>query len=283
MKIAYEKIVLEAGSSFAILAKRAAAFDGRFHFHPEYEITLIESSLGRRIVGDSIESFSPGDLVLLGENLPHQYVSDPAKPGPPAKAKVIQFGRNFLGEAFVGAPESAEILDLLERSKCGLRFAGDIDEAKRLIGGIFAASGFRRLVLLLDLLRALSADDQAQPIASPGYTARISSREGETIDKALKYLNERFAHPISFSDLCRHLSVTSATCNRLFRKSVGRSFKAVLIEIRISNACRLLLETERSIVDIAYASGFANLSNFNRRFKNTKARSPRDYRNLLRR
>jgi AraC-like DNA-binding protein len=283
MKIAYEKIVLEAGSSFAILDKRAAKFDGRFHFHPEFEITLIESSLGRRIVGDSIESFSPGDLVLLGENLPHQYVSDSATPGPPAMAKVIQFGKDFLGEGFLAAPESADILGLLKRSRCGLRFGSDSAGATRLIEGIFAASGFERLMLLLGLLRALSADDQARPIASPGYIARISSREGDTIDKALRYLNERFSHPISFTDLCRHLHVTSATCNRLFRKSVGRSFKSVLIEIRISHACRLLLETDQSIVDIAYASGFANLSNFNRRFRKIKARSPRDYRNLSRR
>src|SRR5947208_11273787 len=101
MKIVFEKILPAAGSSFAILDKRAAAFDGRFHFHPEVEITLIESSSGRRVVGDSIEQFAPGDLVLLGENLPHQYVSDraarkarerarePARAT--ARAKVIQF------------------------------------------------------------------------------------------------------------------------------------------------------------------------------------------------
>src|SRR3954454_7705187 len=85
MKIVFEKIVPEAGSSFAILDKKAAAFDGRFHFHPEVEITLIESSNGRRVVGDSIEQFAPGDLVLLGENLPHQYVSDRTSQSAPAR------------------------------------------------------------------------------------------------------------------------------------------------------------------------------------------------------
>ena len=84
MKIFFEKIVPQAGSSFAILDKRAPAFDGRFHFHPEIEITLIQSSSGRRLVGDSIESFAPGDLVLLGENLPHQYVSNSASRKAPA-------------------------------------------------------------------------------------------------------------------------------------------------------------------------------------------------------
>ena len=98
MKIVYEKILRKADSSFAIVDKRAPAFDGRFHFHPEVEITLIESSSGRRVVGDSIESFAPGDLVMLGENLPHQYLSDPASRGTVAAAKVIQFRPDFAGE-----------------------------------------------------------------------------------------------------------------------------------------------------------------------------------------
>src|SRR5215207_8694186 len=140
MKIVFEKIVPAAGSSFAILDKRAPAFDGRFHFHPEIEITLIERSTGRRVVGDSIEPFAPGDLVLLGENLPHQYISDrtafandglarltkgltkgditlfpekramspfsePSDEDALARAKVIQFREHFLGDAWLELPE----------------------------------------------------------------------------------------------------------------------------------------------------------------------------------
>src|SRR4051812_31891107 len=97
MKIVYEKVVPDTDTSFATVDKRAAAFDGRFHFHPEVEITLIESSSGRRVVGDSIETFEPGDLVLLGDNLPHQYVSNPASRRTVAAAKVIQFRPDFMG------------------------------------------------------------------------------------------------------------------------------------------------------------------------------------------
>src|SRR5687767_12175070 len=126
MKIVFEKIVPEVGRSFATLAKRAPAFDGRFHFHPEVEITLIESSSGRRVVGDSIESFAPGDLVLLGENLPHQYVSDTASRKSPATAKVIQFRTEFLGsDAWLGLPEFKRVAAMLERASRGLKFAGE--------------------------------------------------------------------------------------------------------------------------------------------------------------
>src|SRR5215218_755369 len=105
MKVIYEKVVPKSNTSFATVDKRAAAFDGRFHFHPEVEITLIESGCGRRVVGDSIESFEPDDLVLLGDNLPHQYVSNPAARASLAAAKVIQFRPDFTGNDFLRLPE----------------------------------------------------------------------------------------------------------------------------------------------------------------------------------
>ena len=284
MKIVFERIVPKDDCSFAILDKRAASFDGRFHFHPEFEITLIERSSGRRVVGDSIESFAPDDLVLLGENLPHQYVSDSVTQDELAAAKVIQFRAQVLGEGLYRLAEFKQVSRMLERAGRGLKFGRKtVEAARRPIGRLFEESGLKRLLHLLELLEILSSDLNAVPIASAGYLPKISSREGDTIDKALHYLNENFSEPVSARDLCRHLHVSPATCNRLFHKSVGRSFKTALIETRISHACRLLLESDQPIVEVAYASGFTNLSNFNRRFKEMKGNTPRGYRNLTRR
>ena len=284
MKIVFEKVIPGADSSFAVVDKRAPAFDGRFHFHPEVEITLIESSTGRRVVGDCIESFAPGDLVLLGENLPHQYVSERAPQQALAAAKVIQFRPEVLGEGLLRLPEFNRIAAMLKRARRGLKFAAHAAaDAQRLIVQLFAARGARRLLLLLELLEVLSHDEQAIPIASAAYLSMITSREGDLTDKALRYLDENFAEPVTVDDLCRYLHVSPATCNRLLQKSIGRSFKTALIEIRISHACRLLLESDDPIVDVAYSSGFTNLSNFNRRFKQLKSHTPRAYRNLLRR
>lgn len=284
MKIVFEKVVPKADSSFAIVDKRVPAFDGRYHFHPELEITLIESSSGRRVVGDSIDPFAPGDLVLLGENLPHQYLSDPASHDSVAAAKVIQFRTDLMGDDLLRLPELKQIAALLKESRRGLKFAGEtVDKARQIVRQIFSGSGARRLLLLLELLDVLSRDRRAAPIASAGYLSKLSSREGDTVDKALEYLNQHFKQPITLDELCRYLHVSPATCNRLLQKSIGRSFKAALIEIRISHACRLLLEDDQSILQVAYSSGFTNLSNFNRRFRESKGQTPRAYRNLLRR
>jgi AraC-like DNA-binding protein len=285
MKIAFEKIIPEAGSSFAILDKRAPRFDGRFHFHPEVEITLIENGTGRRVVGDSIEPFAPGDLVLIGEDLPHQYVSDPSSNGTRdvARAKVIQFRTSCLGDTWLELPEFTRIATMLSSATRGLKFSNATTRrASQLIEDLFAATEVKRLTLLLELLDVLARDGRAAPIASDGYLSKINTREGDAIDRALEYLNTNYTEPVTLDELSGHLHVSPATCNRLLQKSIGRSFKTALIEIRISHACRLLLETNQSIVEVAYASGFTNLSNFNRRFKEMKGRSPKAYRNLMR-
>jgi len=280
MKIVFEKVVPQAGSSFAILDKRSRRFDGRFHFHPEIEITLIERSSGRRVVGDSIERFAPGDLVLLGQDLPHQYASDPA-PESAAAAKVIQFRRELLGERWLELPEFRRTSSMLRRADRGLKFSATTAHAAvKLIGHLFAATEAARLLILLQLLDLLARDTRAQPIAGAGYVRKINTREGDAIDRALRYLDAHFAEPLTLEDVCKVLRVSPATCNRLFRKSIGQSFKSALINIRISRACRLLLSGDDSIVDVAFSSGFTNLSNFNRRFKELKGVSPRSYRKL---
>src|SRR3954454_2276900 len=169
MRIVFEKIVPEAGRSFAILDKRARAFDGKFHFHPEVEITLIQSSSGRRVVGDSIEPFAPGDLVLLGENLPHQYVSDVTSNQVQAQAKVIQFRTGFLGEVWLSLPEFARVAAMLKRSTRGLKFgAPTVKKAEQLIERLFEASDVKRMALLLEVLDLLARDHRAASIASAG-------------------------------------------------------------------------------------------------------------------
>ncbi len=50
----------------------------RWHFHPECELHYVVSTSGRYFVGDFIGSFEPGNLVLTGPNLPHNWVSDTA-------------------------------------------------------------------------------------------------------------------------------------------------------------------------------------------------------------
>jgi len=66
--------------------------------------------------------------------------------------------------------------------------------------------------------------------------------------------------------------------SRFFRRATNRTFRGFLNQVRIGHACRLLLETDRTVTEICYESGFSNLSNFNRQFLRLRRATPRDYR-----
>lgn len=281
MKIAFEKVISEQGSSFLCREKREQGFKGIYHFHPELELTQILKGSGQRFVGDNLSPFNDGDLVLLGANLPHRYTSDTGNRHW-ARARVIQFSEDQFGAGVLGTPECAEITRLVERASRGLVFRGGTTrEADRRLAQVFSASGFERLVLFLDLLQFLAASEDAAPICSAGYVSKLSSFESDKVNIALDFLQKHLEDRLSMHRLAAHLQISPSTCNRLLQKSIGKSFKSLLLEMRVSHACKLLVETDATIIRIAQQCGFANLSNFNRRFKAFSGTTPRHFRSRM--
>ena len=282
MKIAFEKVLSDSGSSFAIRDKRERGFKGIYHFHPELELTQILKGTGQRFVGDNISAFREGDLVLLGSNLPHRYTSDPSE-RQFARARVIQFSEDHLGGGVLTAPECQELALLFERASRGLCFGAEtVARADRELTRLFAArNGFRRMMSLLELLHLLATSGDAEPICSAGYISNLNSFESDKVNLALNHVQQHLEEPLTTAGMAAHLKMSASTCNRLFRKSLGKSFKALLQEMRISHACKLLVETDATIIVIAQQCGFSNLSNFNRQFKSFTGRTPRDYRARL--
>ena len=278
MKIKLETVRSSADSSFAIREKRTRSFKGTYHFHPEIELTEIVQGSGARLVGDDISPFAPGDLVLIGANLPHRYVTDEAA-NAMSHARVIQFSPDFLGQVFWDSVEMNRVRRLFADASRGLEFSSSAAKSSHaIISRLFEASGLPKLICLLELLDFLSDNQKPRPIASAGYVCSADRTEASKISKALDYVQQHMRDPITLEEITELLDVSPATCNRLFRKSLGKTFKDFLIDIRISHSCRLLVETADPIIHVAEASGFRNLSNFNRLFKARKNESPSAYR-----
>ena len=75
----YFEKVRSASSSVVAFVRNDSHFPFYWHYHPEFELTLIINSRGQRLVGDGIADYGPGDLVLLGPNVPHSWRSGPVK------------------------------------------------------------------------------------------------------------------------------------------------------------------------------------------------------------
>jgi AraC-like DNA-binding protein/mannose-6-phosphate isomerase-like protein (cupin superfamily) len=275
MKPAGEKILLDANSSFTVRHFRpSGGFAFRWHQHAEAELTLIKRGRGTRFVGDTIEPFGPGDLVLLGAGLPHTWQSTPARRGP-HETIVVQ----FLPNLFFDKPETRHIGRLLTSALRGLHYSGKSrDVVANMLCELPKCDALARLTGLLHILDRLSQDRSVRTLCTPAYQVGATAANTRRIDAVCAYLASSFLESITLEDAADRAHLSPAAFSRFFVKSTGRTLTEYLNELRIGHACRLLIETDQTVSQIAYASGFHNLSHFNRRFRRSRRTTPQKYR-----
>ena len=278
----FEKVVPPPGRSLAWDIFDLPAFPYRWHFHPEFELTLITAGRGRRFVGDSIEPFEPGDLVLLGPHLPHTWHSVPVR-GLRSAAFVVRFGPDLLGAGFLEQAECGRLRQLMAAAGRGLVFAGSAaGEVADRMAGLATASALERLLALPALLDRLAERAKQRSLSSLEWDAAPPSRDARRIDRACRHIMQHFTEPLSLAAVAAVVKLSPAGFSRFFHRMTGRTFVSWLTEVRIGHACRLLTQTDQPVLEIAIDSGFGNLSNFNRAFRRLRGCTPRDWRRLER-
>jgi AraC-like DNA-binding protein len=278
MKAILEKVSRDQSHSFTFFESKSRRFDCPFHYHPEIELTLIVSTSGQRYVGDHIGRFAPGDLVLMGPDLPHSYISD-AKGSGRAHSIVLQFLSDCFGPSFFERGELKGIRHLLNRSRVGLCFHGRTREkVAPLMKELLELDGLRKLTSFLTILGVLAASKEVRPLASPTYSPSLGLYQGERINRVCELISRKFRDGITQSEAARAARMSAPSFSRFFRRAANKTFRTFLNEVRIGHASQMLLETDRTVAEVCYDSGFGNLSNFNRQFLRLRKVSPRDYR-----
>jgi AraC-like DNA-binding protein len=252
-----------------------------YHVHPEFEINYIVSSTGRRLVGDHLDSFKPGDLVLLGPGLPHTYFHRAPKEAPNnwARSWYIQFLPDCLGQGFFDLPTLKAIHDLLARARRGLHFARKTaKDAAPLLEAALKEHGVTRIASFLLLLEVLAEARGVEPMASSHFDLPQLPRGFRQLELASTYIHDHLFDELTLTAVAREAHMSPQGFSRFFHKWMGRTLGEYITELRIASACQALLETDHSIAEVCFACGFRNLSNFNRRFRTIKGMSPREFR-----
>jgi AraC-like DNA-binding protein len=265
-----------------------ARFDAPYHFHPELELTLIISGEGKRFIGNQISDFSPGDLVLLGSNLPHCWqnhrkdwlTSDEEIDA--AQAIVIHFKRDFLGEKFLENDACQNIRQLFDRAKGGLTILGPTqDKVAREMLKLKELAPFPRLLAFLQILHSLTmggADVQAIDTNEGGYT--VSTIDLERINRIYAYIIAHYTQEVHLDEVAHLANMTETAFCRYFKKVTQKTFVEIVTEFRIKHACQMLRTTQKTMVEICFESGFGNLSHFNKQFKHWMKVPPLQYRKM---
>lgn len=279
-----EVVQIRRGESFKAWSHGYPFHTVRWHFHPEYEIHQVVATSGRYFVGDFIGQFEPGNLVLTGPNLPHNWVSDlPVDVAIPLRGRIIQFSEEFIGDTMKLMPELSSLGALLESSRRGVLFSGNTSkELAPLMEEIVAAKGVRRIELFMMILGTLCRARGALPLSSPNYLPDPSGYMSVGMNKALAFIRENLTQPFGEADLATIADQSQSAFSRSFRRHTGMSLVQYVKRLRINLACQILMSDEHaSITDICFQVGFNNLSNFNRQFLAEKGMPPSRFRRLL--
>ncbi|MBA3699739.1 MAG: AraC family transcriptional regulator [Planctomycetes bacterium] len=264
-----EQIARDPRASFTCFRKRSDAYPFDWHTHAEAELTLILSGRGQRFVGDSVAHFTPGDVVLVGPETPHTWAFDAAVT--PMEAVVVQVAPAVF---IPGPPEFRGVQTLLDRARRGLCATGTVREqtAEDLLDLVACNDPLERFGLLTAILARLAAARTLEPLA----LAVTEQDQDPRVARLLARLQDD--NTVSVADLARQLGMSASAFSRWFRREIGKPCVVYLAELRVGHACEDLLASDRSVVDIAFSSGFRNLANFNRWFRRVKGMSPSEYR-----
>lgn len=255
-----------------------------WNIHPEYEIHLVRNASGIALVGDHIERFEPGHLTIVGSYLPHDWVTS-LGPGEriPGRDIVLQFDASRIRQAAAVLPECGALDPFLRLALRGLAFHGETRQrGAEWLEAMGDATGLDRFAMFLRLLAMMARRGEYRVLSSPGFTPARDAETQDTIQRVLAHVLENFTNELRLGELATRFAMSPSAFSRFFARNVGNSFTDYVTALRIGFACKLLADTDNPVTAICYESGYTNVSNFNRIFRQLRGITPSAYRRLSR-
>ncbi len=253
-----------------------------WHYHPNFEIFIQATGDINCIVGDYIGELHEGEIILVGANLPHSFYTIENNFKKQYEFLKIHFENSFIDKLINNFPETFNLKDFFNNSLSGIIFKGEkckpiIKKVEELNKRKFH-SGINSLISFLEILEDLNNIKNYKVLSSKKFKHSTGSYDIDRLDKICTYLNQEYKSEIKLSKVAKIAGTSVSNLCAFFKKATGITIIEYVNKLRISVACKMLIETERQIIDIALSSGYQTLSHFNRTFQKTKKTSPRKFR-----
>lgn len=272
--------------SFDIRHEQVPYFTNPWHFHPELELNFIVNGIGTRFIGQSVERFESGEIVLLGKNLPHYWKSDffssQKTDMPLSEAIIVRFPEDFAGDRFFKLPETKHIEALFERAVHGLKLLEPLrSQIAQQLQHLPEKEGFEQLLMWVSLLDTMAKSKYTEVI-SPNYVPILTlTKTNERMNKVVAYLLEHFTEPISLQTVAELGSMNESAFCRYFKAQTGLTLNQYITDLRVRYACELLSKSKDSITQICFQVGFDNVSHFIHVFKKVRGQTPFGFRRKI--
>lgn len=256
-----------------------------WHRHAEFELTLTTNSRGLRCVGDSIEPYADGDLVLLGGNVPHAWVSLDKTAAADPHASHVFWLRPDLTQRLVDTTARLRPLKrMLLAAGRGVVYSADTSRAVRArVDALHAAqTAPERLERLIGILALLAQDRSCRLLCPPALPEQeaVQPSEDVRVERTLAYIHRHYDAYISIPELASLAALSVPALHRLFRRHTRLTVSDYIARLRIGKACSLLVSTSKPLSVIAAKVGYTNTGDFTRQFLALRKRTPCEFRSL---
>lgn len=263
---------------------KAPALNDQLHFHNVHEIAWILKGSGKRIVGDSIEYFTDDDLVFISPMLPHaSYIGQEYLTcNQEVHALVVYFRPDWFNENVTNSADFVRLKKLMKDIERGIKVSGETkSKIIRSLINLKMASGLERIIILLDILDTISKSDDYRCLTTEGYSNSFGKNDVLRLGEVYKYIMKNFTDTIKLDDIASIANMTSTSFCKYFKYKTGKTFSSFVNEVRIGQACKMIINEDLDMAHICYSCGYNNLTNFNRNFKYFTRMTPTEYRKNL--
>ncbi len=280
MKPQLEFVPHELNSSLHAFRYENGYFDAPWHYHKEYELTMILKGSGMRYMGNSLDDFYEGDLVLVGSMLPHCWKND-IHYAQGVSSICIQWEHPVLHWFIEGSIELQEIMTLLNNAQCGVRlFHEPKDGIKEKLEEILQLSEGKKMIAFLSLLVDLTEIAKMTLLSGVGKGLDINQQSDRRIQGILEYISKNFHRKVSIREMADLSCLTEVSFCKFFKRKFHKSFTAYVNEFRVRKSCQLLRQTDKKLMDIALSCGYGNMSFYHKQFRKYLGMTPSAYRSM---
>lgn len=276
------KIPSSSTRSFSARVDTTPDVNNIWHYHSELELLYLKKGEGTQFIGDDIRMFKAGSIILLGSNLPHywqyanRYFEEISEN--PIEVYVIHFSNHFWGDDFLKLPENKDLQQIIEKAKRGIQLT-DVEHPRlaALVEEIVKGKEHRKIVNLMDALLQISEAEDKEFMATAGFQSYFQEVERDRIQAIYNYTLNHYQRKIDLDEIAGVAKMSRPAFCKFFKARTGKTYSTFINEIRIGNACRLLIENAMSVKEICFESGFNNFASFHQSFKGITGQTPLQY------
>lgn len=257
-------------------------FYDKLHQHPEIQIMLILKGEGTLIAGDYVGRFEPNELYIIGSGQAHVFRNDDiyyqTKSRLKAHSYSLYFDENYFGQHFWQLDEWESIRNFSKMAERGFKVTGTTKEAvTHLIQLIHQQKGLDKLLSFFQILSELASTKELKGLSVSSHNPDYSNREGKRMNEILLFTFRESYRKIYIHEVADVANLSTEAFCRYFKMRTRKTYTNFLNEVRVSNACKLIIQKDLSIQEICWRTGFGNLSNFNRIFRKVAGKTPTSY------